>query len=58
VPKRQGRDLPKYNLEDPDIRNDLDSQRILLNRRLKEKYYSNFGDIEKDFELLFIKNEK
>jgi hypothetical protein len=58
IPKKLGRELKKYNTEDLDIRSDMDFQRILLNQRLKENYYSSFTDIEKDFELLFIKNDK
>jgi hypothetical protein len=58
IPKKLGRELKKYNSNDLDIRSDMDLQRILLNQRLKENYYSSFLDIEKDFELLFIKNEK
>lgn len=58
VPKKQGRLLKKYNDNDPDIRNDLDYQRLLLNERLKENFYSKFEDIEKDMVLLFIKYPK
>lgn len=54
-PKKQGRDLKKFNDQDPDIRSSLDYQRLLLNIRLKEKYYKEFEEIEKDFSLLFIK---
>jgi hypothetical protein len=58
IPKKLGRELKKYNTNDLDIRSDMDLQRILLNQRLKENYYSSYSDIEKDFELLFLKNEK
>jgi hypothetical protein len=58
IPKKQGCVLKKYNAEDPDIKNDLDYQRLLLDKRLKENYYLKFADIEKDLTLLFIKYQK
>lgn len=50
--------IRRYNIEDSEIPDNIDDQRILLNHRLKENYYKTFQDIENDFELLFIKHDK
>ena len=55
IPKKQ---LHKHNTQDNDIPADKQLQEVLINQRLKQNFYSNFNDIENDFEHIFIKQTK
>lgn len=67
IPKKQGREIIKYNKNEIDIPKDSDGQLVLLKCWLKEdkekeskgekKRYNEFEEIEKDFPLLFVKHE-
>lgn len=46
-----------YNKSDLEIPGDLKGQEVKINQRLKDNYYAEFEDIEKDFMHIFIKQK-